>query len=439
MALVKCPECGREKVSDSAEACPECGYGIKVHYEKLRYEEEQRLIQEKKEQEKEEEEKKKLIDIAKRKEEDEVRRIENDKKRKVKNRKLKKVAFIIVTICCILTITKRIVLPAYNYSQAIELLETGNYLEAKGIFEKLGNYKESVTNLQICQFEVVKQDISKAENLAEALLYLNGIELDEDVENLKATCLWKLAQNSYDEENYAQAINYLEEIGNLNILAENQEQALLILDDSLFKYGLFLYEEGDFSSALQYLERINEKDDSAESYVEKSDFMLKMQGKWECEELGTAIEINDWTMKKIYYNYYGVQDSIYDLKDFVMRDGELIDCENESNLAGWRYGLINGKIVYYCMGAEVFEIEGEIVDINSEKYYFEKTDSIPESPEAPKAPAIGMTAAEVLASTWGEPEDINKTTYSWGVKEQWCYSGYRYIYLEDGIVTSISE
>ena len=30
MALVKCPECGREKVSDSAESCPNCGYAIKV-------------------------------------------------------------------------------------------------------------------------------------------------------------------------------------------------------------------------------------------------------------------------------------------------------------------------------------------------------------------------------------------------------------------------
>ncbi len=35
MALVKCPECGREKVSDSAEACPDCGYGIKAHFQEI--------------------------------------------------------------------------------------------------------------------------------------------------------------------------------------------------------------------------------------------------------------------------------------------------------------------------------------------------------------------------------------------------------------------
>lgn len=32
MALVKCPECGRENVSDTATSCPDCGYNIKAHY-----------------------------------------------------------------------------------------------------------------------------------------------------------------------------------------------------------------------------------------------------------------------------------------------------------------------------------------------------------------------------------------------------------------------
>ena len=59
--------------------------------------------------------------------------------------------------------------------------------------------------------------------------------------------------------------------------------------------------------------------------------------------------------------------------------------------------------------------------------------------QKPIEPYVGMTAEEVEKSTWGKPEDINKTTYSWGVKEQWVYSGNRYIYLEDGIVTAITE
>lgn len=54
-------------------------------------------------------------------------------------------------------------------------------------------------------------------------------------------------------------------------------------------------------------------------------------------------------------------------------------------------------------------------------------------------PAIGMTASEVRDSSWGGPDKINKTTYEFGVHEQWVYSNYRYVYLEDGIVTTIQE
>ena len=32
MALVKCPKCGREGVSDKATSCPGCGYNIKKHF-----------------------------------------------------------------------------------------------------------------------------------------------------------------------------------------------------------------------------------------------------------------------------------------------------------------------------------------------------------------------------------------------------------------------
>ncbi len=50
MALINCPECGREKVSDNAEMCPGCGYGIKAHYARLKEEaeKEERIIELKK-------------------------------------------------------------------------------------------------------------------------------------------------------------------------------------------------------------------------------------------------------------------------------------------------------------------------------------------------------------------------------------------------------
>lgn len=39
MALIKCPECGRKNVSDSAEMCPDCGFGINKYFKQKHMEE----------------------------------------------------------------------------------------------------------------------------------------------------------------------------------------------------------------------------------------------------------------------------------------------------------------------------------------------------------------------------------------------------------------
>lgn len=35
MALINCPECGKENVSDQAAQCPNCGYDIKKHFQEI--------------------------------------------------------------------------------------------------------------------------------------------------------------------------------------------------------------------------------------------------------------------------------------------------------------------------------------------------------------------------------------------------------------------
>lgn len=67
----------------------------------------------------------------------------------------------------------------------------------------------------------------------------------------------------------------------------------------------------------------------------------------------------------------------------------------------------------------------------------EMAENIEISANKPKEPAIGMTEKEVLNSTWGEPDKKNIDKYEWGTHEQWVYEGLGYIYLEDGVVTSI--
>ena len=60
MALINCPECGKENVSDSANSCPNCGYNLKEHFEKLNREIE--LKKAKEEREKREKEREASVD-----------------------------------------------------------------------------------------------------------------------------------------------------------------------------------------------------------------------------------------------------------------------------------------------------------------------------------------------------------------------------------------
>lgn len=83
MALIKCPECGKENVSDGAMYCPECGFGIKEYFEKI---EKERLQEEKREQKRIEEDKQKELE-----KQEKIRSVEEvEKKKSLAQYKLRK-------------------------------------------------------------------------------------------------------------------------------------------------------------------------------------------------------------------------------------------------------------------------------------------------------------------------------------------------------------
>lgn len=52
---------------------------------------------------------------------------------------------------------------------------------------------------------------------------------------------------------------------------------------------------------------------------------------------------------------------------------------------------------------------------------------------------VGMTKADVLASSWGRPQHVNTTTTSAGTTEQWVYGIGNYLYFTDGILTAVQN
>ena len=56
-----------------------------------------------------------------------------------------------------------------------------------------------------------------------------------------------------------------------------------------------------------------------------------------------------------------------------------------------------------------------------------------------KGVVVGMTPEDVIASSWGKAESINRTTYANSVREQWVYGIGNYLYFENGKLTAIQN
>ena len=82
---------------------------------------------------------------------------------------------------------------------------------------------------------------------------------------------------------------------------------------------------------------------------------------------------------------------------------------------------------------------GRLMRTFNEEFVFGRDKSKTTSSSSKYEPGIGMTKQEVLDSSWGKPESVNKTETQYGVHEQWVYGNQRYVYFDDGVVTAIQD
>lgn len=131
---------------------------------------------------------------------------------------------------------------------------------------------------------------------------------------------------------------------------------------------------------------------------------------------------SDLTKKNAYTEYYliiGKNNKLY------------ISTDKEKNLVLYEVQYDNKKILKYKM-----EEYSSTATMKLKK--IDKDNTLPKTTYI-KEPTIGMTKEEVKNSTWGSPQKINTTTTRYGVHEQWVYSGHKYLYFDDGILTSIQN
>lgn len=130
MALIKCPECGRENVSDSAEACPNCGFGVKEYFKNKTIEKE---ISNK--------------SIAEEK--------NNHNNSMLSNKKV----WVISSVCIIILLCVVLYgIKILNYHNAVKYYEMEEWKMAIKKFEELGNYSDSEELLRKAKIELAVDD-----------------------------------------------------------------------------------------------------------------------------------------------------------------------------------------------------------------------------------------------------------------------------------------
>lgn len=89
---------------------------------------------------------------------------------------------------------------------------------------------------------------------------------------------------------------------------------------------------------------------------------------------------------------------------------------------------------------EFLSFMAEYIDIHTDKKVeiYQEEERIKKEKKS-RQPAIGMEKDEVLEGAWGKPNSKNITEDSSGTHEQWVYGNGKYIYFDNGVVTSIQK
>ena len=131
-----------------------------------------------------------------------------------------------------------------------------------------------------------------------------------------------------------------------------------------------------------------------------------------------------------------------------LNDSELQAMIKTAEVAGYLSTIQNPKTLPFDRAMAMRALARDYPDVGSK--YEAQADRIFREAERHAASAdqarrrregvsVGMTADDVLASSWGKPQRVRTHTSAGGVREQWVYGGGNYIYFQNGRVTSIQN
>ena len=304
MALINCPECNKE-VSDKAEVCPHCGFGVAKYVER-----QEKIAKIKEEAEKEaylyvKQEKKKEKEKAEQKKREEENRKNNiyneainkyasESSKDVKkaeelfstisgwkdsdtylnkckdrineliqqeivqeekyNRRKKKIIFATVTtgICVGLlfggySLYKMVIVPQNVYKSAMRSLQDGDYEEAIEKLNTIGAYKDAMMQIEIALEGIYERNYSDAKELIAEQKYSEALDILKNMENIDDTDeLIVMCENTLKYQEAIELANikkYREAISILEDIEDFKDSANILVEYRL---------EADYLDAVDY-------------------------------------------------------------------------------------------------------------------------------------------------------------------------------------------
>ena len=315
-----------------------------------------------------------------------------------------------------------------TYAKASRLLEDGQYDSALAIFEGLGDFSDSKEQVSECTYRKAHQ-LYKAKEYTEAIDLFNTINEYKDTAAQITECYYAAACEKFAEGRYQEALSDLLQIMKEKNVSELYQKIAEKDPQCVYSRAIELYDDGEFKQAADLFQDISTYAD-AQLYQERAVFMNKLQGTWKREDFESFLVFKKWRITEInIYRLYRDEISTSYYKCRFEKKGN--DYILYTTTGGSDY-----KVEWNPIKNRVAETRFEDQSISYYAYYSKSTNPDDVTPEIPR---IGMSQAEVRKSLWGGPKKINKTTTAYGTREQWVYSGNRYIYFENGIVTSIQE
>ena len=251
-------------------------------------------------------------------------------------------------------------------------------------------------------------------------LYKNGVRYDLKTE-LKSKINDRIIE--VELQKIVNEIDSIETLKSINSIKEIRE----LKNELIYTTAVKSYDEGKFKDAIDKFNELESTYKNAKEYIGKAKTLSNIQGTYRKTAINIAV-INGWNIT------FGV-DPMYDTTNYFDQYTYKYKIENNQI-------ILEGEIALRAIGngiTQKYKIDekNKRISSNTGIYYYESNKV--DFPKRREEPKIGMTKSQVENSTWGKPNKINRTTTKYGIHEQWVYDNHKYLYFDDGILTSIQD